>query len=300
MESLLTRAPLHQYHLYANNVSEPISVPYYHPNSLDAALEFAAQSDGKVVAGGTDVYPSAKPGVGPAFFLDVTRIPDFTGIVQDGNVYRIGAATTWTEIAKATLPPAFDALKQAALEVGSIQIQNAGTIAGNLCNASPAADGVPPLLALDAQVELNSAARGTRVLLLAEFILGARKTALAEDELVTAIIIPRLPKGAKSAFEKLGSRRYLVISISMIAAVLSCDTDGRITEARIAVGSCSPVALRLPQLEQDLIGKFPNEVAVTEQHLSPLSPLTDVRGSGAYRLDVVATQCARAIRRAIT
>jgi CO/xanthine dehydrogenase FAD-binding subunit len=300
VESLLTRTPFDQYHLHTNNISEPISVPYHNPNDLDAALELAAQSDGKVVAGGTDVYPSAKPGAGPAFFLDVTRIPDFTGIVQDGNAYRIGAATTWTEIAKADLPPAFDALKQAALEVGSVQIQNAGTIAGNLCNASPAADGVPPLLALDAKVELNSAARGSRVLPLTEFILGVRKTALANDELVTAIIIPPLPKGAKSAFEKLGSRRYLVISISMVAAVLTNDADGRITDARIAVGSCSPVALRLSQLEQELIGKFPNEVAVTEQHLSPLSPLTDVRGSGAFRRDVVATQCARAIRRAIT
>ncbi len=271
---------------------------YHNPNNLDAALELAAQEDGKIVAGGTDVYPSSKPGVGPPFYLDVTRIPTMVGIDQTAGSYRIGAATTWTEIAKAHLPLAFDALKQAALEVGSIQIQNAGTIAGNLCNASPAADGVPPLLALDAQVELSSAARGARVLPLRDFILGVRKTALADDELMTAVIIPPLPKGATSAFEKLGSRRYLVISISMVATVLVCDDEGRITDARIAVGSCSPVALRLSKLEQDLIGMRPDDVTVTEQHLSSLSPLTDVRGSGAYRLDVVATQCARAIRRA--
>jgi CO/xanthine dehydrogenase FAD-binding subunit len=273
-------------------------VTYHNPNSLDVALEIAAKGDGQIIAGGTDVYPSAKPGVRPPYYLDVTKVAGLSDISNVGDSYRLGAATTWTEIAKADLPPAFDALKEAALEVGSLQIQNAGTIAGNICNASPAADGVPPLLALDAQVELTSAARGMRILALKDFILGVRKTALAPDELVTAIIIPSTPKGATSAFEKLGSRRYLVISISMVAAVISCDADGRITDARIAVGSCSPVAVRLSQLEQDVIGLRPSDVSVTAQHLSPLSPLTDVRGSAAYRLDVVATQCIRALRRA--
>lgn len=271
---------------------------YHHPSTLDEALEIAALADGQIIAGGTDVYPASKPGISPPFYLDVTRIPAMAEIVQTASAFRIGAATTWTQIAKANLPPAFDALKQAALEVGSVQIQNAGTIAGNLCNASPAADGVPPLLALDAQVELSSAARGARVLPLSEFIQGVRKTALADDELMTAIIVPPPPIGATSAFEKLGSRRYLVISISMVAAVVQCDDAGRITDARIAVGSCSPVAMRLPQLEQDLIGQHPKVVVVTQDYLSPLSPLTDVRGSGAYRLDVVATQCARAIQKA--
>lgn len=273
---------------------------YHNPTDLTLALEIAARGDGKIVAGGTDVYPTAKQGESPPYFLDVTRISGITGITQDAGSYRIGAATTWTQIAKADLPPAFDALKQAALEVGSIQIQNAGTIAGNICNASPAADGMPPLLALGAQVELASSAHGTRNLPLEEFVLDVRKTALADDELVTAIIIPTPPAGAKSAFEKLGSRRYLVISISMVAALIDCDANGKISDARIAVGSCSPVALRLSDLEQDLIGKRLEEIEVNESHLSSLSPITDVRGSGSYRLDVVAEQCLRAIKRALT
>lgn len=275
-------------------------MPYHNPTDLALALDIAAQGDGKIVAGGTDVYPTAKQGEQPPSFLDVTRISGFSGITQDCGSYRIGAATTWTQIAKADLPPAFDALKQAALEVGSIQIQNAGTIAGNICNASPAADGMPPLLALAAQVELASSARGTRILPLEEFVLGVRKTALADDELVTAIIIPAIPDGAKSAFEKLGNRRYLVISISMVAAVIDCDVNGKISDARIAVGSCSPVALRLSALEQDLIGKRLEDIEIGDGHLSSLSPITDVRGSGSYRLDVVAEQCMRAIRRALT
>jgi len=273
---------------------------YYNPDNLEQALELVAQGSGKIVAGGTDVYPSAKQGVQHPFFLDVTRIKGFGEISFESGSLRIGAATTWTQFVKTDLPPAFDALKQAALEVGSIQIQNAGTIAGNICNASPAADGVPPLLALDARVELMSAARGLRNLPLSDFIEGVRKTALASDELMTAIIIPSLPDNAKSAFEKLGSRRYLVISISMVAATIACDADGRISDARIAVGSCSPVAQRLSSLEADLIGKLSTELEVSEHHLSPLSPITDVRGSGLYRLDVVAEQCKRAIRRAMS
>jgi len=271
---------------------------YHSPTDLNLALEIAAQPCGKIIAGGTDVYPSAKQGSSPAFFLDLTRLLGLTEITYQNGTLRIGAAATWTQIAQADLPAAFDALKQAAKEVGSVQIQNTGTIAGNICNASPAADGVPPLLALDAKVELTSAARGTRVLALSEFIQGVRKTALCDDELMTTILIPRPPTQACSAFEKLGNRRYLVISISMVAATITCDSDGRIVDARVAVGACSPVAQRLSHLERDLIGNTVQDIKITEKHFASLSPIDDVRGSGPYRLDVVAEQCVRAIKRA--
>lgn len=275
-----------------------VPLTYHSPTNLDLALKIAAQRCCTIVAGGTDVYPAAKQGVLPKCFLDLTKIEGFAVIVDQDGMVRIGAATTWSQIAKSDLPPAFDALKQAAKEVGSIQIQNTGTIAGNICNASPAADGVPPLLALDAKVMIASAARGSRVLALSEFIQGVRKTALADDELMTAILIPPAPDGAGSAFEKLGSRRYLVISISMVAATITCDNEGRIIDAGVAVGSCSPIAQRLPLLERDIIGKTVQDIRLTREHFAPLSPIDDVRGSGSYRLDVVAEQCIRAIRRA--
>ena len=279
-------------------ISYGVSMTYHSPTNLGLALEIAAHPFGKIVAGGTDVCPAAKKGILPAFFLDLTRLEGFAEINDHDGMLRIGAATTWSQIVKCDLPPAFDALKQAAREVGSVQIQNTGTLAGNICNASPAADGVPPLLALDAKVELASAARGFRVLALSEFIQGVRKTALADDELMTAILIPQTPYKAGSAFKKLGSRRYLVISISMVAAVITCDDDGRIADARVAVGSCSPVAQRLPQLERDIIGKTVHEIKLKDEHFAPLSPIDDVRGSGSYRLDVAAEQCVRAIRKA--
>ena len=215
---------------------------YLIPTELNSALKSLAKAGNKIVAGGTDVYPALKQGQTPARFLDVTRIKELSGVSATQTGLRIGAAVTWSEIVKADLPASFDGLKQSAREVGSLQIQNAGTIAGNLCNASPAADGVPPLLTLDAVVELASAARGARMVPLQDFILGVRNTALAVDEMVTAIHIPTPPEGAGSAFEKLGSRKYLVISITMTAAVIKCDAQGAITHARVAVGACSPVA----------------------------------------------------------
>ena len=271
---------------------------YLIPTKLEAALKSLAQQQDKLVAGGTDVYPSMKQGHTPKSLLDVTRIKELMNITVTDTGFRIGAAVTWTEIVKAKLPAAFDGLKHAAKEVGSLQIQNAGTIAGNLCNASPAADGVPPLLTLDARVEVASAARGARILPLQDFILGVRKTALGSDEIVTAIHIPTPPDGAGSAFEKLGSRKYLVISIAMTAALIKCDLRGLISEARVAIGACSPVALRLTQLEADLIGAKPSEVEILPSHLSQLSPIDDVRGSGGYRLDIVQEQCRRAIQKA--
>jgi CO/xanthine dehydrogenase FAD-binding subunit len=271
---------------------------YLIPTKLEVALKSLAQQQDKLVAGGTDVYPSMKQGHTPKSLLDVTRIKELMNITVTDTGFRIGAAVTWTEIVKAKLPAAFDGLKHAAKEVGSLQIQNAGTIAGNLCNASPAADGVPPLLTLDARVEVASAARGARILPLQDFILGVRKTALGSDEIVTAIHIPTPPDGAGSAFEKLGNRKYLVISIAMTAALIKCDLRGLISKARVAIGACSPVALRLTQLEADLIGAKPSEVEILPSHLSQLSPIDDVRGSGGYRLDIVQEQCRRAIQKA--
>lgn len=273
-------------------------MPYHAPTDLQSALDLVARSGGRIVAGGTDLYPAMQQGHAPECLIDVTRIDGLSEIAVSAHGVRIGGAVTWSEIVQADLPAAFDGLKEAAREVGSLQIQNAGTIAGNLCNASPAADGVPPLLALDAQVELSSLERGMRTIPLQEFLRGVRDTALAADEIVTAIAIPPLPEGATSAFEKLGSRKYLVISITMTAAVITCDAEGRIMDARVAVGACSPVAQRLPELEADMLGLKPADIVVEPSHLKALSPIEDVRGGAKFRLDVVREQCLRAVRRA--
>jgi len=208
----------------------------------------------------------------------------------------MGAAVTWSELAKSDLPPAFAALQAAAGEVGGIQIQNRGTIAGNLCNASPAADGVPPLRILDAQVELVST-RGRRRLPLADFIAGNRRTALDRDEIMTAILVRPPRPTARSSFLKLGARRYLVISIVVVAVLLDI-VDGLVCDARIAVGACSAAAKRVPDVEQMLIGA-PARAGLGDRigsrQLAALSPIDDLRGSADYRSDAALTLLRRAV-----
>ncbi len=248
------------------------------------------------MAGATDILPANgdKPLEGD--FVDVGRIGGLRGIEFLCDEIRIGAATTWTDVARANLPPAFTALQCAARDVGGVQIQNRATIAGNLCNASPAADGVPPLLILDAEVELASLG-GLRRLPLSTFLMGTRKTALAHGELMTAVICPAPRRSLRSSFQKLGARRYLVISIAMVAVALDC-IDDEVVDARIAVGACSATAMRLPEAEARLIGArvAPDLSARLEPvDFRALSPINDLRATADYRREAAWTLTRRAV-----
>ncbi|MGB3388255.1 MAG: FAD binding domain-containing protein, partial [Pseudaminobacter sp.] len=227
-------------------------IRYAKPTSLEAALALLAEGSWRVLAGGTDFYPALGNRVPRENVLDVNGLRELRGISETPDHIIIGARTTWTDLIRHDLPAAFDGLKLAAREVGSVQIQNMASVAGNLCNASPAADGVPPLLTLDAEVEIRSTG-GIRLLPLDRFILGNRRTALQPGEMVTAIRIPKGATAGTSAFFKLGARRYLVISIAMAAARLVV-ANGAIEQAMVAVGSCSAVARRLAGVETVLHG----------------------------------------------
>lgn len=264
------------------------------PDTLTQAIALRAQGC-RVLAGGTDLYPGAGDQLS-GDVLDLTAIPALRGIISGPDGLRIGSCTTWSDLAEATLPPALTALQQAARQVGGRQVQNAGTLGGNLCNASPAADGVPPLLALEAAVELTGP-EGTRSLPLGQFITGPRRTALQPGEILTAITLPSPALTGRSAFVKLGARAHLVISIAMAAARISLE-QGRITQAALAVGSCGPVACRLPQLEAAIIGLTLAEALdqITPAALDALSPIDDIRATAAYRREAAA----ELVRRAVT
>ena len=270
---------------------------YFRPRTLHEAVDNLAAHGGQVLSGGTDFYPALGERTISSPVVDVSGVAELRGISMESDHVRIGGLTTWTDVLRTPLPHCFDALKAAAREVGSIQIQNRGTVAGNLCNASPAADGVPPLLALNAEVELVSK-EGKRKLPLSNFIVGNRKTLRRPDEVLANIFVPRDLDQAQSSFLKLGSRRYLVISIVMVGAIVKSDHTGRLEEARIAVGSCSVVAQRLTELERSLRGakavpgfsKF-----VSAEHLAPLSPIDDVRATAAYRREAALTMVQRAL-----
>jgi CO/xanthine dehydrogenase FAD-binding subunit len=263
-----------------------IKASYIKPRTLDEAMALLAAGEAQILSGGTDFYPALGDRVVRGPVVDVSGLGELRGVSTDADYFRIGGLTTWSEIIRTPLPRCFDALKSAARAVGGVQIQNRGTVAGNLCNASPAADGVPPLLALDAEVELVSNV-GVRRLPLADFIVGNRKTQRKADELLAAVLVPRALENAASTFVKLGARRYLVISISMVAVVVLV-SDRRILEARVAVGSCSAMARRLRALESDLIGASVRDglgEVVGPEHLAPLSPIDDVRATSEYRMD---------------
>ena len=271
---------------------------YARPDTIEEAVSLLSAGSWRLLSGGTDFYPAQGNRPIRDNILDLNGIAALRGIARSEAGIRIGARASWTDIVRADLPPAFEGLKLAAREVGSVQIQNTGTVAGNLCNASPAADGVPPLLTLDAAVELRSAT-GMRVLPLHEFILGNRRTALRPGELVTAVVIPSAAMAGRSTFLKLGARRYLVISIAMVAARLAVE-GGRVAQAAVAVGSCSAVAKRLTALEAELVGRRADTLladVVEVRHLDELSPIDDVRASAAYRRHAAREIVARAIAR---
>jgi CO/xanthine dehydrogenase FAD-binding subunit len=270
---------------------------YLRPRELDEALAALAAGPRVVVAGGTDFYPARVGQPLDEDVLDITALAGLRAIAQGEAHWRIPALATWSDVIAADLPPAFDGLKRAAREVGGVQIQNVGTVCGNLCNASPAADGVPNLLALDASVELSSAAE-RRFVALADFITGNRRTARRPDELVTAVMVPLPAFGTRASFLKLGARKYLVISIAMVAAAIAPAADGTVASAAIAVGACSAVAQRLTALERELVGQrlAPALIdIVAPSHLAPLAPIDDVRGTAAYRRDATLTLLRRAL-----
>jgi CO/xanthine dehydrogenase FAD-binding subunit len=269
---------------------------YARPADIAEALALLAQPGARILAGGTDIFPAAGERPLTGLHIDLTGVQALRRIGVETDEVRIGAAVTWSDLAEADLPPAFDALKNAAREVGGRQIQNRGTIAGNLCNASPAADGVPPLLILDAEVEIASE-RGLRRLPLAAFITGNRRTALAQDEIVTAILAPAPKPTMRSRFLKLGARRYLVISIVMAAVLLDVE-GGVVREARVAVGACSAVARRLPDVERRLVGapaRTGLAAAIEAGDVAALAPIDDLRATADYRRDAALTLARRAI-----
>ena len=290
---------------------------YHRPENLDDALASLGERPHRILAGGTDVYPADAAAIGwgqPGIdhpdtlpILDVSALDALSGIRRFPDRVEIGALVTWTEAIESDLPAWFDGVRLAAREVGGRQIQNRGTLAGNLCNASPAADGVPALLVLDARVRLQSRG-GSRELPLVRnravprpsaalagerprqrsplegFITGNRRTRLRPDELMTAIVIPSPAADACSTFLKLGARRYLVISIAMVAACLELK-EGRIRDARVAVGACSEVAQRLKGLEARLqdVPAVEAPDMVQDEDFASLSPIDDMRASASYR-----------------
>ncbi len=269
---------------------------YLRPQTLPDALSALAAGRYTILSGATDHFPARVLATPAEDILDIGAIAELDTIRLDAEGIWIPARATWRAVIDAGLPASAAALVAAARQIGGQQVQNTATVVGNLCNASPAADGIPPLLALDAEVELARLGARRRMKV-ADFVLGNRRTARAPDELVLGVHIPLPARPGSSVFEKLGARAYLVISIVAVAVSAEFLPDRRIAALRVAVGACSPRAMRLPALEAALAGLLPDPALVSEDHLAPLSPIDDVRASAAYRRAATLVLLRRAIAR---
>lgn len=260
-------------------------------------------SDAAPLAGGTDLMVQiARQERRPAAVVHIERLAELRGLDMSAGRAHIGALVTQKTLTDRLAGSPYAGLALAASLSGGWQTQNVGTVGGNVCNASPAADLVPPLLAHGARVRLESA-EGARSLPLAEFILGRRRTARAPDELVIGFELD--PAGPLEAdiFEKVGRRGAMEIAIASVAVRVRLGADGRtLDDARIAIGAMGPVPFRAHAAEAVLIGRPLDAAGLREASaalLAAASPITDTRGSADYRRAVVPRVFERVLRACI-
>jgi carbon-monoxide dehydrogenase medium subunit len=277
---------------------------YHRPSTVKEALELLAATPGaKLILGGTDLMVQMKKqrGLRPPALVSLRAIDSLHDIVDQDNALRIGAAAPLAEIAAhASLGPTFPALAQAIDVIGSSQIRNVATLAGNLCNASPGADSAPPLLVHEARVELQSRG-GSREIALRDFFRGPGETALEPGEILTAVIVPHPAKGARSIFLRKG-RVTMDLAVASVAVLLELDEDV-CQRARIAAGAVAPVPLRLEKTESILEGSTldPDTIARAAAAASAeVSPITDVRSTEEYRRELVGVYTKRGILRLLS
>jgi CO/xanthine dehydrogenase FAD-binding subunit len=280
-----------------------IEPPVASPRTLADAYSLLSDAPARPIAGGTDLMVALTGELGepPERVLDLWRLGELRGIAVDGGAISLGALTTYTEIRRSALcREHLPALVEAAATIGAAQIQNRGTLGGNIAWASPAGDTLPVLLALDASIVCGSA-RGERAVPSQAFWTGYRQTALAADELVVRVRIP-LAAGRETRFRKVGTRRAQ--SISKVVLALSYRDAGQAapwTDVRLALGSVAPTPIRARATEASLEGHLPTpETAdrAAETLAAELHPIDDVRSTAEYRRLVAARVLHRLIREA--
>jgi len=271
------------------------------PGTLEEACRELVEGGGRLVAGGTDVIPQMLNGRFQAGRLvDLSRLCGLLSYIQTREEWiAIGALTTYTEIVESPLLQACaPALVQAAASVGCLQTRTRGTLGGNIGNASPAGDTLPPLLALDARVTLAGLG-SERTVPLQALLHGPGQTAIEAGEVIREVLFKRLPDGVKSVFLKLGSRQGMAVSVVSMAVALGLDADGRVSLARLSLGAVAPAAMRVPAAEDLLLGQPLDEAhirAAAETASRFCHPISDVRGTAEYRRHAVRVLVQRGLR----
>ncbi|RLG82607.1 MAG: xanthine dehydrogenase family protein subunit M [Thermoprotei archaeon] len=262
---------------------------YYKPQTLDEALRLLNElDDAKVMAGGTDLLIDMRIGrLRPKNIIDINDLNELRHIVDEGKYIHIGALTRLqelidSEIVREKLPILYEAIYHMA----SWQIRNRGTIGGNLCNASPAADTAPPLMVLEAKLRAISI-KGERTIDIRDFFIGPRKTLLNKNELLKEIIVP-VYKGYGYSYMKLGRRNSFTLSIVSVASLVKIE-DNVFSDVRIALNSIAPTPIRAFSVEKYLVGRkvtIDNVKAASKLVVKDISPITDIRATAEYRRDM--------------
>jgi len=273
---------------------------YYSPTSIDEALRLLAEHgpQARIIAGGTDLLVELQRGAQASALVDVTRIGGLDQVyLDDGGLVHVGPTVTHNlVVASVLLRERGFPLALACWHVGTPQLRNRGTVAGNLVTASPANDTITALWALGASLTLRSV-RGERQLSFAEFYQGVRQTALAPDEMVTDITFPAMGKGQRGTFVKLGLRRAVAIAVTNAALVLAFD-DGIVSQACITLGSVAPTIIRAREAEEALVGRALSEgsiAAAAKLAARAATPIDDIRARADYRSEVVGVLVRRAL-----
>ena len=262
---------------------------YAAARSLDEAVELLKSSNGsaRVLAGGTDLLVQMKTGAArPGLILDVKRIPELMRVTLDGSGLRLGAAAPAAEIAEnPAVQRAYPGLAEAIALIGSTQIQGRASVGGNLCNASPAADTVPALLALEAECLVVGPA-GERRLAAADFVRGPGENALEAGELLVALRVAARPARSSDAYLRFIPRSEMDIAVVGAAVALTLDAEGTCTAARVALGAVAPTPIVVPEAAAALVGSRLDDDALAraaEAANAACNPIDDKRGTVAYR-----------------
>jgi len=274
------------------------------PTCLEEAYELLAErgSRAKIIAGGTDLMVALNArSLDAGEFIDIWSLNELRGVSDEGETIRIGALTTYTQLIKSPLiQKSLPALVEASRTIGAIQIQNRGTVGGNIVNASPAGDSLPVLAAFDAEVEIGSI-RGVRKVGFNRFYTGYRQTVMGPDEILLAVRMRKLKPDERSFFFKVGTRRAQAIS-KIVMAVKVGTTGADINSISIALGSVAPTVIRADQTES-MLANVTLDAAVIEQARKAISqeiaPITDVRSTEHYRRTVTGNALARVLSKLI-
>jgi carbon-monoxide dehydrogenase medium subunit len=273
---------------------------YERPKTIREAIAAMRADDAYALAGGTDLVPQLREGRRrAAHIVDLKHIPEMTAVaVLPNGCVQIGAAVSATAVARqAAIVADYPAVAESAQLIGGVQVQNRASLGGNICNAAPSADGVPALICHGARV-LIAGPQGTRTMPLDAMFAGPGRTILAPVELLLAILLPPAKRNAAGAYRRFTPRREMDIAIAGTAAWLRLGDDGAIAEARLALASVAPTPLRAPTAERRLMGERPSAALFEEAGrlaARDARPISDTRGSAAYRTTLVAVLMARVL-----